>query len=322
MQRVLVTGGMGFVGKAFVARALLNGQVVRVSSRQKNLEPDGPFEYCQIGDLGPETDLSSALLGVEVVVHCAGRAHVMSESEVDPLTAFRAVNFYGTLNLARQAVNAGVKRFLFISTIGVNGSHTRIGKPFSEENLPQPQNAYALSKWEAELGLMRISAETGLEVVIIRPPLVYGYNAPGNFGELMRAVERGKILPLGAIENQRSLVALDNLVDLIFTCSHHPNAANQTFLVSDGEDISTTELLKYISSALGLNARLIPIPRAIILVGAWLVGKSDIAQRLCGNLQVDISKARKLLGWVPVISVKEGLRRAVSDATQCKVGLQ
>lgn len=315
-RRVLVTGGLGFVGKTLADRALSNGFAVRVGSRQNGLASDGQIEYSQVGDLGPETNWKAALLQVDVVVHCAGRAHVMKEAHADSFAVFRTENTAGTLNLARQAVKIGTKRFVFISSIGVNGSQTTPDKPFSEVDKPHPHNAYALSKWEAEQGLKRIADETGLEVVIIRPPLVYGPNAPGNFGSLMRAVQRGWPLPLGAIHNQRSLVALDNLVDFIITCITHPQAANQTFLVSDGQDLSTTELVRGMAQAAGVPARLLPVPVWALQAGAALLGKGDAVQRLCGNLQVDISKARRLLGWVPPVSVEEGLRRAMGDGGQ------
>lgn len=311
MQRVLVTGGRGFVGSALAVGALSNGLTMRVSSRQRLISSEASLEHSLVGDLGPATDWVAALQDVDAVVHCAGRAHVMTDTAVDPLTAFRTVNTAGTLNLARQAVQAGVKRFVFISSIGVNGSQTMPGKPFSEIDKPNPHNAYTLSKWEAEQGLMRIADETGLEVVIIRPPLVSGFNAPGNFGSLMRAVQRGWPLPLGATYNQRSLVALDNLVDFIVTCITHPQAANQTFMVSDGQDLSTNELVRGMARAAGVSARLLPVPVWALQAGAALLGKGDSVQRLCGNLQVDISKARQLLGWVPPVSVEEGLRRAM-----------
>lgn len=312
MTRVLITGGLGFVGKAVAAGALSKGFTVRVSSRQKLTSQKSRFEYSLVSDLGSTTDCFAALQGVGVVVHCAGRAHVMKDTAANPLVAFRHVNVDGSLNLARQAVAAGVKRFVFVSSIGVNGAQTACGRSFSEVDTPKPHNAYALSKWEAEQGLLRIAEETGLEVVIIRPPLVYGLGAPGNFGSLMRAVQRGWPLPLGAVHNQRSLVALDNLVDFIVTCITHPQAANQTFLVSDGYDLSTAELVRGMARAAGVPARLLPVPVWALQVGAALLGKGDAVQRLCGNLQVDISKARHLLGWVPPISVDEGLRRAVA----------
>lgn len=287
--------------------------MVRVTSRRKLTALESRLEFSQVGDLGRATDWFPALQGVDAVVHCAGRAHVLKDTAADPLAAFRIVNVEGTLNLAQQAVVAGVKRFVFVSSIGVNGVQTALGKPFSEADQPKPHNAYALSKWEAEQGLLRIADESGLEVVIIRPPLVYGFGAPGNFGSLMRAVQRGWLLPLGAVHNQRSLVALDNLVAFIVTCISHPQAANQTFLVSDGQDLSTTELVRGTAHAAGVPVRLLPVPVWVLQAGATLLGKGDVVQRLCGNLQVDISKARQLLGWVPPVSVDEGLQRAVTS---------
>lgn len=312
-KRIMVTGASGFVGSAVCTELISLHYKVRCAVRSVSVDYSLNSEIVEVPEIGPDTDWTYALHGVGLVIHLAARVHITRDVAQEPLTAFRYVNVNGTLNLAHQAALAGVKRFVFISSIGVNGSHTGMGNAFSEEDQPQPHNAYALSKWEAEQGLMRISAETGLEVVIIRPPLVYGFNAPGNFGTLMRAVWHGMPLPLGAIQNQRSLVALDNLVDFIITCLTHPDASNQTFLVSDGEDISTTELLKCTASAMGVKARLIPVPATIIQVGAWLLGKSDTAQSLCGNLQVDISKVRQLLGWAAPISVKEGLQRAVKN---------
>jgi nucleoside-diphosphate-sugar epimerase len=235
----------------------------------------------------------------------------MRDTDPNPFAAFHAVNVGGTLNLARQAAAAGVRRFLFVSSIGVNGARTVSEIPFHETGNTNPHNAYALSKWDAEVGLIKIAADTGLEVVIIRPPLVYGRNAPGNFGSLRRAVQRGLPLPLGAVHNRRSLVSLDNLVDLIVTCITHPKAANQTFLVSDGQDLSTTELVRGMAQAAGVPARLLPVPVWVLQALASLLGKGEAMQRLCGNLQVDISKARNLLGWVPPVSVEEGLRRAM-----------
>ena len=308
-QRVLVTGGQGFVGKALVADVLNQGFRVSVSSRRKLTEPDSGLEYFQTGSLGSATDWFAALKDVDTVVHCAARAHVMNDAASNSLEGFRAVNLHGTLNLARQALDAGVRRFVFISSIGVNGAGT-FGVPFSAHDAAAPHSPYAWSKYEAEMGLRKYAEESEMEVVIIRPPLVYGPNAPGNFGSLVRWLKRGIPLPLGAIHNQRSLVALDNLVDLIVTCLTHPAAANQTFLVSDGEDVSTTELLRRMGQAQGHPARLIPVPASWLKLAATMVGKPDVAQRLCGSLQVDIEKTRRLLGWTPPLSLDEGLRRA------------
>jgi nucleoside-diphosphate-sugar epimerase len=237
----------------------------------------------------------------------------MQDTATDPLAAFRTVNVDGTLNLARQAAASGVKRFVFISSVKVNGESTEPGHAFSEADAPNPQDAYGQSKHEAEQGLRQIAYDTGIEVVIIRPPLVYGPRVKANFAALMRAVQRGWPLPLGAVHNQRSLVALDNMVDLIVTCITHPQAANQTFLVSDGEDLSTPDLIRRMARAMSRPARLLPVPKSVLMAAATILGKRDMAQRLCGDLQVDISKARTLLGWNPPISVDEGLRRAVGE---------
>jgi len=310
--RVLVTGGQGFVGKALADRVVAAGLTVRGSTRQKSISADPRFEHVQTIDLSSTTDWSPALQEIGAVVHCAARVHVMHDTEVDPLAAFRAVNVDGTLNLARQAAANGVRRFIFVSSVKVNGEITQPGQAFTETDAPNPQDAYGLSKHEAEQGLRQIATETGMEVVIIRPPLVYGPGVKANLAALMRAVQRGWPLPLGAVHNQRSLVALGNLVDFIITCLTHPKAANQTFLVSDGKDLSTTELVRGLARAAGVSERLLPVPVWILQAGATLLGKGDAVQRLCGNLQVDISKARSLLGWVPPVSVNEGLYRAVN----------
>ena len=311
-QRILITGGKGFIGSALAAGAFEKGFTVRATSRKNLFEEKKQLENSLVEELGPGTDWLGALKGVNIVVHCAGRAHVMDDGAAGSLNLYRTANVKGTLNLARQAVDAGISRFVFLSSIGVHGSQTSINQAFSEADKPSPHNAYALSKLEAEQGLWRIVHETGVEVVVIRPTLVYGAGAPGNFGALMRAVQRGCPLPLGAVHNQRSLVALDNLVDFIVTCISHPQAANQTFLVSDGQDLSTTELVRGMAQAAGVPARLLPVPVWALQAGASLLGKGDAVQRLCGNLQVDISKARSLLGWVPPVSVQEGLRRAMA----------
>lgn len=261
-----------------------------------------------VGDLSANTDWDLALSGVNMVIHTAARVHVMHDSANDPLTEFRKVNVEGTLNLARQAAAANVKRFIFISSIKVNGESTVLGKPFTADAQPNPEDPYGISKWETEVGLRRLAEQSAMEVVIIRPSLVYGPGVKGNFLSMMRWANSGVPLPLGSIHNKRSFVALDNLVDLVVTCIEHPAAANQTFLAGDGEDLSTTELLQRIGKALGKPARLIPFPASILIFVASLLRKKDVVQRLCGFLQVDISKTRELLGWEPPISVDEGLR--------------
>lgn len=305
--RVLITGASGFIGQALRIEALAHGMKVRGAFRQRAELPDG-IEDVVSGEINDTTDWTSALSGCDVVIHLAARVHVMNDTSDDPLAEFRQVNVRGTLNLARQAARAGVKRFIFVSSVKVNGEQTKAGKPFTEDTAPNPQDAYGISKLEAEQGLQKIAQETGMEVVMIRPPLVYGAGVKANFASMMRAVKRGFPLPLGAIHNQRSFVYVGNLVSLIMRCIDHPAAANQVFLVSDGHDLSTTELLRACASALDVNARLLPVPQKLLELAAAMLGRHAVAQRLCGNLQVDISKARSLLGWTPPFSVTEGLK--------------
>jgi nucleoside-diphosphate-sugar epimerase len=309
----LITGPTGFVGQQLCAQAMKNGVAVYCALRRHEDVPGSAGSFV-IKDLDGTTDWGAAIKSVNVVVHLAARVHVMSDPIADPLAAYRTVNVDGTLNLARQASAAGVRRFVFVSSIKVNGEYSRPDRPFSESDVPDPQDAYGQSKLEAEHGLRQISADTGMEVVVIRPPLVYGPGVKANFAALMRAVQLGWPLALGAIYNRRSLVALDNLVDFILTCATHPKAANQTFLVSDGNDLSTTELVRGLARAAGVPARLMPVPVWALQAGASILGRGGDVQRLCGNLQVDISKARRLLDWQPPVTVDEGLRRAVAGA--------
>ena len=307
--KVLMTGANGFVGCALASALIAINAPVALVTRASTAG-----QFTAVGNIDGTTDWAVALQQCRAVVHLAARVHVMHETTDDPLAAFRSANVDGTLNLARQAAAAGVRRFVFISSIKVNGEATKSGQSFSADDAPAPLDPYGVSKMEAEQGLREIAAQTGMEVVIIRPPLVYGPGVKANFLAMMRWLLRGIPLPLGAIHNQRSLVALDNLVDLIVTCIDHPAAANQTFLVSDGEDLTTTQLLRRMGQALGKPARLVPVPPALLRAGAALVGKPELAQRLCGNLQVDISKTCDLLRWTPPISVDEGLRRAAEGA--------
>lgn len=262
-----------------------------------------------MGVIDGETNWTEGLSGVGVVIHLAARVHIMSDDAPDPFAEFRTVNVDGTLNLARQAFKAGVRRFVYLSSIKVNGEKTLSGQPFTEEDVPAPLGFYAISKCEAEEGLRQVAQQTGMEVVIIRPPLVYGPGVKANFLNMLRWLHKGMPLPLGLIKNRRSLVALENLLDFIVLCLEHPAAANQTFLVSDGEDFSTPELLRRMGTALNASPRLLPVPQRLLEVGLHGAGKGDLAQRLCGSLQVDIAKARTMLGWKPLISVDEAFRR-------------
>lgn len=312
-MKVLVTGATGFVGGALVRRLVADHACKGVVAAVRRKVDPWPEEVRQtlVDDLLPTTYWGLALQGVDVVVHCAARVHVMQDDATEPLQAYREVNVTGTLNLARQAVQAGVGRFVFVSSIKVNGESTQHGRPFTADDLPSPLDPYGVSKLEAEQGLREIESQTGMEVVIVRPPLVYGPGVKANFAAIMRLVARGIPMPLGAIHNSRSMVALSNLVDLLVTCIKHPAAAGQTFLVSDGQDLSTTELLRRTANAMGKKALLLPVPASILELGASLLGKRAVAQRLCGSLQVDIEKTRRLLGWSPPLTLDQGLKQAV-----------
>ena len=307
VRRVMVTGASGFIGQSLCAELKRRSIDFIPIIRSKKQASDAAM----VGSIDPATKWLSLLQDVDSVIHLAARVHVIRDSASDPLAEFRCVNTAGTLNMARQAATAGVRRFIFLSTIGVNGNSTLHGKAFVPTDAPSPHDPYSVSKLEAEFGLRDIAKNTGMEVVIIRPPLVCGTNALGNFGKLTRVVAKGLPLPLASIDNRRSFVGIDNLIDFIVTCLEHPAAANETFLVSDGEDLSTPDLIRRMARAMNQPARLLPMPKFLIMAGATILGKRKMAQRLCESLQVDISKSRTLLGWNPPISVDEGLKRAV-----------
>ncbi|MBB3102670.1 UDP-glucose 4-epimerase family protein [Azomonas macrocytogenes] len=306
-MRVVVTGASGFVGQGLLGPLLQAGHQVTAVSRDALPGLNPAIVLKTVTGLDAGQDWQEILAGQERVIHCAARVHVMDDRACDPLTEYRRVNVAGTLDLARQAAAAGVGRFVFISTVKVNGEQTIPGQPYAADDIPAPVAAYGLSKLEAEQGLQALCAATGMELVIIRPVLVYGPGVKANFRSMMKWLYRGIPLPLGAIDNRRSLVALTNLADLIVTCVAHPSAANQVLLVSDGEDLSTADLLHRLGRALGRPAHLLPVPPTLLETGARLLGKAALAQRLCGSLQVDIGKTRALLGWNPPLRVEAAL---------------
>jgi nucleoside-diphosphate-sugar epimerase len=307
MTNILITGANGFIGSALVLKlAATESGVIRIAVRQSTRIFPDRVEVLENLELSEKTDWAEALKNIDVVIHCAARAHLLTDSASDPLAEFRKVNTASTLTLAKQAVAAGVQRFIFISSLGVNGAET-VTRPFSADDAPQPHSPYAQSKFEAESGLIDLSQATKMTVVVIRPPLVYGPHAPGNFGVLMQIVKKRIPLPLGRVANKRSFVFLDNLVDLISLCVLHPKAANQTFLVSDDEDLSTTELLRKMGNVFNKPALLVPVPIFVLKTALELVGKAKMSQQLLGSLQVDIQKTKSLLAWSPPFTADEGL---------------
>ncbi|MFW8744911.1 UDP-glucose 4-epimerase family protein [Mesorhizobium japonicum] len=310
---ILLTGGSGFLGRALLT-ALSKEHAVRATFRQAEVDVTVPrqVEIMQ-ASLSPDQDWMAVLRGVSTIIHCAARVHVMNDSLSNPLLEYRRINVDGTLNLARQAIKSGVRRFIFISSVKVNGEYSNLGRPFTVDQIPAPVDHYGISKYEAEMGLKALSAEAGMEIVIIRPPLIYGPGVNANFQSMMRWLQRGVPLPFGGIKkNRRSFIYLKNLVEIITVCITHPAAANQTFLVSDGEDLSTTELLRRMFLAMELPMRLIAVPPSFIRIGAKLIWRPDISRRLCDSLQVDIQKTKDVLGWSPRISVDDGLRQTAA----------
>ena len=302
----MITGASGFVGSALLNA--LNGKnfiAVPVYRQAYN-------NAACISDINKDTDWSSALENIDVIIHSAARVHIMAETHHDPLTEFRKVNVDGTLNLARQAEKNGVKRFIFLSSIKVNGESTFQGNAFTEHVREIPEDPYSLSKYEAESGLREISDKTGMEVVIIRPPLVYGPNVKANFLNLMKLADTGIPLPFSAINNKRSMVYVENLVAFIIKCIDHHAAANQTFLISDGEDVSLAALLRMMRMALGRPARLFTVPTVLFHVAGRFTGKTAVVDRLIGDLQVESSKARELLAWMPPFSVKQSINTTIA----------
>lgn len=310
-MKILVTGAGGFVGSALADHLSSQGRDLVLCARGF----DTCNRYVKSPDLSGEADWSTALQRVSCVIHVAGLAHVINGASTLDISEFRRVNFEGTLGLARQAVGLGVKKFIFISSIGVNGSHT-VTAPFCERSIPAPHADYALSKFEAEQGLLELAQGSGMELVIIRPPLVYAGHAPGNFQRLLKFVSAGLPLPFGSVRNKRSLIALDNLIDFIALCIDHPAAANELFLISDGVDISTPEMIRYMASGMGKKANLLSVSESLMRYSAKLLGKENIYTQLCGSLVIDSSKAKNLLGWKPMLSPEQGLDKAGEDYKQ------
>ncbi len=310
--KVLVTGATGFIGSALCGQLRAAGHTVIAAVRQSS----GLSDEVVVGELSSFTNWRFVLAGCDVVVHLAARVHVMGDTAQDPLALYRATNTDATLNLARQAAAAGVKRFVFISTIKVNGEGRDAA--YRETDPAVPDDAYAISKWEAEQGLQQIAADTGLEVVILRPPLVYGPGVKANFLRLLRAVRRGWPLPLGAIRNRRSLLYLGNFVDVIKTCAEHPDAAGQTFLLDDGQPVSTPDLVRAVARAMGRPARLLAVPVSVLEFMGTLLGKQAAVARLTGSLYVDGSFIRSRLGWAPPYTMQQGLAATVADWRTCQ----
>ena len=305
-SKILLTGATGFVGSN-LARALISTDISLICSVRKPTNTVGAD--CRLVEgLGPTTDWRRCLDDVETVIHCAARVHVMQERANDPLHLFRHVNVEGTLQLAQQAAAAGVKQFIFLSSVKVNGEKTDIGSAFTEDCEPQPIDPYGISKLEAEQALFELGRRTGMTITVIRPPLIYGPGVGANFLSMLRWVQREIPLPLGSIENKRSFVFIDNLVSLITCCIQNPRATNQVFLASDGHDMSTTELLKISAASFKVSSRLLPCPAWLLISMANLLGKSSVADRLCQSLQVDISKASRVLEWTPPYTVEQGLQ--------------
>ena len=311
MSKILITGGNGFIGKALCENLKSSNYKLNISSRRNFPNRVNGLKVYNIREINKNTNWSNALKGVSCVIHCAAKTHVLNNLKKNSLSSFRKVNVEGTINLAKQAVNSGVKRFVFLSSIKVNGERTDKSSMFKHYDIPKPEDAYGVSKWEAEQGLWQLSRQTGLQVVIIRAPLVYGPGAKGNLKKLIKLIKSGIPLPFSLIKNQRSLIGLDNLVNIIIRCIDNSQAVGKTFLVCDGKDLSTPDLLRYIASSMGLTVRLFPLPLFMLKFFGFLLGKQSEVDRLIGSLRVDNSYIKKILNWNSKIDVGEGIKRMV-----------
>ncbi|WP_404398452.1 UDP-glucose 4-epimerase family protein [Idiomarina loihiensis] len=310
-MKVLLTGASGFVGKGLTECLNLTDNDVELTCGVRKERNLSRYKDVVVGELNGLTNWHEAVRCQDIVIHTAARAHVMNDNELEPLSEYRKVNVEGTLNLAKQSINAGVRRFIFISSVKVNGEVTRAGSPFTFNDTPAPEDAYGLSKLEAENALKILAAQTDMEVIIVRAPLVYGRGAKGNFKALMGLAKKNVPLPFGAVKNKRSLVSLENLVSLIITCVKHPQPLNETFLVSDDHDVSTRELFETLTRAYGKKPKLWPCPVGLMRFGATILGKKAIADRLFGNLQVDITHTKKTLNWEPPVSFQQAMQTCI-----------
>ncbi len=310
-MKVLVTGASGFIGRALCARFAEAVDVEVVAAVSPRNLTDPPAGTILARELGADSRWQDVLESVDAVVHTAARVHVTNDPNVE--ASFRRVNVDATLNLARQAAHCGVRRFVYLSSVKVHGEYTRPGQSFSADDQPAPVGAYARSKYDVEIGLLRLMKCQNMEVVTIRPPLVYGPGVKANFLTLMRWVHNGYPLPFGRVRNARSLIAVNNLVDLIRVCCVHPAAANETFMAADGDDVSTAELVRRLGIALKRPARLLPVPPKLLLAVATLAGKRDLARKLLGSLQIDSRRTREVLGWMPSVSMEEALESTALD---------
>ena len=308
-MKIAVTGANGFIGAALTHELCEKGYDVRgiVRSKERSLNRNSRLEIFAVGEINSDTNWNDALKGIDVVIHLASRVHKLIDVSINPLADYRGVNTGGTQKLAEMSAQAGTRRLIFMSTIKVNGEKTT-GAAFTENHTAPPQDPYAISKWEAEQALRNTSDAAGLEIVILRPPLVYGQGVKANFLRLLDMVNKNIPLPLSMVNNKRSMIYIGNLVDAIIKCIEHPNAVNKTFLVSDGQDISTPDLIRMIAGAMGKKARLFPCPAPLLKMIGNVAGKSDEIERLTGSLQIDSAKIRRELSWTPPFTMEQGLR--------------
>ena len=312
MKKILVTGASGFIGQSLCETLSKSGRSVLGAVRNLNsILINKNIEYIPVGDIAFKKNWKDLLVDVDCIIHCAGRAHIIKETTKIPIELYRLINVEATRELAKQAAEVGVKKFIFLSSIKVLGENTNARKPFTIFDKPNPIQDYAISKYEAEQTLLELSFKTGLEVTIIRPPLVYGSQSKGNLSRLIKLINSGIPIPFGAIKNNRSMIGIDNLADLIIRCAEHPDASGKTFLVSDGQDLSTPDLIKLIAMEMGRSVRLFPVPIPWLKFFSFFIGRQSDIGRLTGSLQVDTDYTKKLLDWTPLITVEEGIRRMV-----------